>query len=713
MQPIRPKTINIPGTPALVVSPRVMLSNLVTLLVSVNHKPTMLRPLSQDIMGQWFATAGQKILKNDDTLKMVNMFTPESAADFKDPARLFLQEYSRVIGALMSDADYQPDAAEEMTEQLVKTGDWDVINVTSPSLGFPRKYLSFKYEIGDGVPLMGTALKEVHDFEWVSGAPASSLRDTKGETSQARRVQMALARLCWLFDRIYMGVNLIPETKHVGERDPKEPFIGRTTAAMLQARRLTAVPLLYLTQYAAMWPRMVNRIDEYASELARSLYPRDAAALDLREKVRDAALAKLPLHPLLQTFVSMFESPLKVSTYYGEKECLLVPNTVELPSSTSAYGTRSGLAQVAVSAALSEQLRLATLDSSTQTSGWVKQIIGDVAPNISMQTARDQAGISRGTGFATLLEVLVRISSHIELFPTIEQQLGWTGARSIVLTQVEAAGADFVLTNGDYYSDSPTMVLAGLRPGLPISNNKVLGFARRFDAQFNSGPSYGLGKPYPAASDDPLGRCSVIWSTLTCNGFHATSDSDELYSKYYMPAGMSMGEEGGESRWNNAESHDPIGQRVAAYFARMSSGGYVRRDAMISETVQSRSAQNLFRSVTDWDTAVESATDPSAAQTDLLTAYGNACVDREISLLRYRDHWKDRVPVRMARDNHVVWLNEVGNPVKTIQFDGNVAFDDVVNLGHDVSAIDALLSLLPVDGPKFAAELNEEVQAPE
>lgn len=711
MQPIRPRITNVPGTPGIIVSPRIILSNLITLLVSTNHRPTMLRPIRLDLMSSWFDVATHKILRNDDASRLIGMFDAAKAADFKDPMRMFLEAYAPVIGALMSDPEYVSDAGEELGQRLEETGDWDVMYVTNAAMGYPRKYYQFKYEIGDGVPLFGTTLRELEDLEWVLGKPTNQKDVSK--LAAPRLAQAALARLCWLFDRIYMGINLVPEGKNASERDPREPFLGKTQAAMLQARRLTSVPLLYMAQYTALWPRIVSRIDDYATKLAAELYPRDGAALELRGRIKTAALAKIPLHPLMATFASLFESRLTLSTYFGEKDCLLIPNTITLPSGDTATASRSGLAQIAITAALGEQLRLAALTSSSSGTAWVQSIIGDVAPNVLATTAREQGAITLGTGYAALLEMLLRVNKYVDLFPTIEQQLGWSGGKTLTLTSIEAAGADFVLTDGDYYSDSPLMVLAGLRVGLPISNNQVMGFSRRFDAHFNTGVTYGLGVPIPAASDAGLGHTAIVWSTITCQGHRSNSDSDEVYCKFYMPAGMSMGESGGEARWNDANASDPIGKRVASYYTRKSPGGYVRVDALTPTSQQSRSAANLVRYVTDWDTAVESAGDPDAAQSELLATYGTEGVDRSVNLLRYRDSWNTRVPVRLARDNAYIWLNEVGNKIRGMAFDGNVVFDDTLNLTHDVSSIDGLLSLLPVDEPRFSSEIVAEVVSPE
>lgn len=713
MQPIRPRTMNIPGTPAITVSPRIMLSNFITMLVTANHRPTMLRPFSPSLMSTWFETATGKAMRNDDSEKLALMFSEARAADFKEPMRLFMADYAGVIGGLMLDPEYVPDAGEEMAQRLIESGDWEKIHVTNPSLGYPRPYFMFKYEIGDGVPLFGTTLKELQDLDWASGANGQKLATRDPRSSLSKQVQSALARLCWNFDRIYMGVNLIPEAKNVGERDSKEPFIGKTAAAQLQARRLTAIPLLYMAQYAALWPRIVSRIDDYATELARLLYPRDEAALTLRTKVRSAALAKIPLHPLLATFASMFESKVNLSTYFGEKDCLLVPNTVSLPSTDVSGSSRSGLAQIAMAAALGDQLRLAALSSTGSGSGWVASVLGDVAPNVPATLVNEQGAITRGVGFASLLEMLVRISRFVDLFPTVEQQLGWTGAKSISLTGMEAAGADFVLSNGDYYSDSPAMVLAGLRSSLPIANNKVMGFSRRFDDKFNTGPVYGLSTPLPTATDADLGLSGIVWSTLTCKGHRANADTDDVYSKFYMPAGMSMGEEGGEARWNDERTADPIGKRVASYYQQMSPSGYVRIDATVPKGVGSRSAVNLFRHATDWDTAVETSSDPAAAQKELLDVYGVQGTDKTVSLLRYRDAWTMRIPARLARENKFMWLNEVGNLIRVESFDGNVVFDDHIALPNDVTVIDSLLSLLPVDEPRFSTEITNEVISPE
>jgi len=659
---------------------------------------------------EWFGRALVDLFRPQDSEQLLQMFDSTKAADWKDPMRLFLEPYKTVVGQLMSDAEYVDDACEELAARLLETGDWEVINVTSPSLGYPRKWYSFKYEIGDGMPLFGTSF-DLDESEW----DKAKGRAPKDGLISPAAVQLALARTCWVFDRVFMDINLIPEAKAMTERDPKEPFIGKTKAAQMQRKRLATVPLLYMSQYCALWPRMVDKINTYATTMAKALYPRDVPALDVRNKIRTEVLNRLPLHPLLATFASLFSSSLQLSTYFGTEDCLLVPNTVRLPTSTAteATGRRSGLAQMAVAAALAEQLRLSAVASSAGGESWVRDLLGDIAPNVPRDALQIESAIVTGTGFAGLMESLIRLDRYTELMPALVQQLGWKGGKALTLSSIEAAGADFVLSNGDYMSDTPIMVLAGLRPALPIANAQVLGFSRRFATDFNTGPCYAFGTPPPSEGTASLGKSAIVWSTVTCKGWLAMSDRDDLYSRFYMPAGMSMGEEGGEARWNIAGASDPIGKRVADYYRLKSPGGYVRSECLIPPGSKTRAAQNLFRYATDWDLAVESVTDAEAAQTEMLTVYGPSLIDRSVELLRYRDSWNMRIPVRLARCNTYLWLNEVGNVAREESFDGHVAFDDTLELHNDVSAIDALLDLMPVHQPRLAAEIGEQVKSPE
>jgi len=175
-----------------------------------------------------------------------------------------------------------------------------------------------------------------------------------------------------------------------------------------------------------------------------------------------------------------------------------------------------------------------------------------------------------------------------------------------------------------------------------------------------------------------------------------------------------MGEEDGEPRWNLPNSPDKVGLRVASFYKLQSKQGYVREKAMPIPSVQSSVSPKVSRWVTDWDAFTESATDPEAAQAELLAVYGTANVDTNVEYLVYNENWHMRIPVAMARENEYYWFNEVGDLVgPPVSVDGNVMYDSSLSFKHDSSGIDALLELVKVKTPQFDSSVNEQVSTPE
>jgi len=700
-----PNRFPMPGRPLVALNPRCILSNIVTCIVSANHHPTSIRDLSDKVMDTWFSEAIRFIIDGRDQTQFQTMFSESQKEVVRSPALLFLRNYAPVIASMLIDPQYVRDAGEEMKARLLETGDWEELWVTSPSLGSPRSYMSFKYELEDNMPLFGTSLGSIQEIKWSETRSARLSPDSLISTT---RVQSALARTCYTWDRVFMGDSLVPDASSLTKRDYREQLMGSAQAALRQQQHMTSVPLLYLLQYAAFWPRLMRKTEDYALDMAAVLYERDKPSLDLRRAIRTSVLNRIPLHPLLAIVASAFDAPLSLSTYFGTHEALIVPTGIHLPDNVAGgQHTRSSLAQLALTAALNEQYRLSSLALNAASNEWLAGLLSDISPNVDQELAKKQASIVNGTGYAALAEDLAAWSRFVTLFPDVARQLGWSNPTALHLDQVETAGANFALTDGDWYSVSPVNVLVGLTPSLPIINPRVNGLARRYQSDFNTGPN---GQAF-ASGESGIAR--IHWSTLTVKPFHTALEGDEALAQFYIPAGMCMGEAGGESRFSSAEVSDPVGVRVARFFQRASPGGYVRIYASSPSSRVSRVAANLRRLYTDWEMTVESPKDPEGAQSELLEAYGSNNVDAQHEMLLYRDSWRMRVPVQMSHDATFTWLTELGQPSASYPFDGNVVFDDDLKMPHDGGSIDALVNLLPISVPKLPDTVDKPVTSPE
>lgn len=704
MRAFPPNRFPRPGRPLIAIDPRIVLSNIVNTIISANHHPTSMRALDGIVMAGWFQQAIKYVKDDQDAADIAKMFSDDARRDdFKSPMKAFLRQYAPVVAALLLDPVYHRDAGEEMRARLLETGDWDEVFVTSPSLGYPRRYLSFKYPLEDSMPLFGTSIGRVDAINW-----AETMTKPVGDDLQSTsRVQTALARLCYLWDRVFMNDQLIPEAVGLTKRDSREQFIGSSQAAISQQRYLTSLPLLYLLQYTVLWPQLTHKLEKHCYGLARSLYPRDEHALDVRDKMKTAVISRVPLHPILRMLVSVFDSELMMSTYFGTHDALQLPTGIQLPDTDAASGSRSSLAQLILVASLNEEYRLASIAGAARNEEWIRALIQDAAPSIEPGYVRRHSAISAGSSFAAVAEDLARWARFVGLFPDHARRLGWGATSQLHLGELEAAGADFVLTDGDYYSRSPVMVLTGLSPSLPTINPMVNGFARRFASDFNTGPSSDVFD----TGDNGIAR--IKWSTLTVKPFITALEGDEALAHFYIPAGMSMGELNAETRYAGADVNDPIGKRVGNYYRTKSPKGFVRIFVAKPESRQSRVAANLTRIYTDWETAIESPKDPDGAQEELLAAYGSSNVDNPVDMLLYRPDWRMRVPVQMSRSNRYGWLNELGAVSEYFNFDGNVAFDDNLDLPNDTGAIDSLVSLLPIASLKLPDVIDTPASPPE
>jgi hypothetical protein len=97
----------------------------------------------------------------------------------------------------------------------------------------------------------------------------------------------------------------------------------------------------------------------------------------------------------------------------------------------------------------------------------------------------------------------------------------------------------------------------------------------------------------------------------------------------------------------------------------------------------------------------------------MLATYGNTNVDRNpLRNVLYKDKWNMRAPQAMARGAAFLMYNEIGPFTDSVPFDGTVMFNRQVTLTAGVSPIDAIVDLLPVQGPDLPAIKEEETSPP-
>jgi len=715
MRAIPPQIIEIPGHVVQQVNILNGISNVVTLICQSNARPTLLKPFTPSVLRAWrriaLLHAGHP--RVDELAKALRATSNNTGS----PIQIFMRYYADVAAALVSSPSYYENAGAQLAQDLLLSTSWERKYVTSPSLGFPREYLQLTADPDVGLQPFGLpAWVPPTELKINSEDPNVSMEDKFSDDGSFRD---AIGQLCMLMDRVAMSEELIPAAKTLVSRDPKEPHWGTARAAIQQSDRLTAIGLLYTHQADAFWLRFSSTLFTLCSQLAQNLFPRERAVLDFAAKVYEAAKQTIPCHPVLDSIAGMY-AQVTMSTYYGVRPVAFRhgPDVLEgaSPSGSTAAdaaGTpHSRLVQLLVAQAMAEYARLSSLSQSGV--AWPAKLLEQMAPDIgpvAISQITPPKGKTTGRTYGDIVEWLARNERYTTLWPEVVRGLGWGGAVRSPAIQIQAAGADFVLTDGDYYSDNPIAVLSGLRPALSMANLKVTGFPRRFKEDFNTGATVeGSLRANDGGSPETL---AIMWSTGTVLGHVAAVNGGEAFSRFYMPTGMSMGEMGGEARFHLPGTKDAIGSTVAAYYAGKSAKGYVRH--YYGDPLRSTSKQepDVTYQNTDWDAWAFGAS-KDRAQEAMLAGYGPDNVDKgAVDRFLFRDRWNLRFPVQMVRTYELEWYDNIGSKTETMAYDGHIVFDDEVNLSQSVAPMDAFANLLQVDVPKGDEIGNAEIKAPE
>jgi hypothetical protein len=662
----------------------------------------MFRPFDNTTLTAWRDSACTLAGGPDQTLtELINQLRLEGTPKPSAPINVFLGKYAVVAASLLAEPTYFPDVGAALRDDLtIKPGarGWSQTYVSAPEFGFPRPYYS-----------MTAAYPGTHaPFALPGWDRPGTIQPPSDEDGDGADFRAVCAQLVMLMDRPFMTDALVPEAKSIVKRDNREPFWGQSKAALLQAERLTAVGLLYERQADAFVLRMNQSLWDLCYKLATALYPKELPILEQYDKIRKTLLDRIPCHPLLESIANLY-SNVSLSTYYGVKQAAIRHGTSD-EWEVVEKGNRSVPSQLMVLHAMSEYARLKAIVKGG--SSWPLDWAIDVAPSLDRESARAAvAGAPGQQSMSSCLEWLATFERYVSHWPEIARTLNWSGAIGPQAIGVETAGADFVLCDGDAYTDMPTSVLAGLRPNLSMGNVQVAGFARRSGTSFGTGPN--------PDTDPSIGNGGVTspvafkWSACVARGHVTALDRKETFARFFMPPGMLMGEADVETRFAGGPVTDPIGLAVIAFYRDKSPQGYVSHWYTAPTNSTSRQTPEGLYMHTEWG-AVSESRQSGAAQALLLTGYGEVNVDKQpLNAFVFRDHFNMRFPVQMARDNEFEWYDELGGLKDLIPFDGHVNFDDVVTLTNDAGAVDQFIDLLKVHQPTLDTPATDEVRPPE
>jgi hypothetical protein len=702
-----------------------MMENTLTTMVSANHRPGRLRDVGVEACRDWRRTS-LKLASRDFTLEFAEMF--KSGSEYGNysksaPVSLLLKYYGGLLANLAAEPMYVRDVGENLKARLHDAG-YSSTWANCRWLGYPREALlmNTSYDNKHG-PFMlpGTALTS---WPLDEGLRALAMRagvvDAGGDDVERPtpapgtfgQFGMRMADTAMVLDRAMWSLALVPDSKKVTDRTNNEPLFGELRGVGKQMKRLTSFGLLYEGQGDAAPLRWDQSAWSMGYDMAWEQLQGFRPVLDMFGKLREELMSVLPVHPLLEA-PARYTSKVVLETAYGTSDAYVrhVPHAGAMhgisptggePERLSSTNT-SPLAMMMVTAAFAEFGRLSEIASSGAV--WPREWVNSVGQNMTdavRERLIKKSGQSTGGGvmFSDALHRLNALSAYTEMWPEMTRALGWDKQLPALTTTIHANGCDFTLTDGDGWSDDPVAVMAGLKPSLPIGNPKSVGISVIFEKHFGTGPKASIA-PETTKAEGLTVPAAFEWNIVTTAGYMSALDGPAVLTKFYMPPGMLMGEEGGEPRFSTEE--DPAHVAVGALYANLSPQGYVRQWATVTPDMNSIRQAGNTRITTDWDVWVTSGdSDDPAATRMLLDAYPDG-VDPKPEVYIYREAWNMRIPVRLTRANCYEQYDELGAYKKTVDFEGFVVFGgepvDLRSFGTTgVQAVVDLLKATAVDG---------------
>jgi hypothetical protein len=541
--------------------------------------------------------------------------------------------------------------------------------------------------------------------------------DDPGAGAGAASFATLAADTTMLYDRPKWSLALIPDATKGTERNPKEPLWGEVRSVVELMKRVAALAMMYDVQADACALRWDKSMWDFHYDRAYHQMPGFRPVLEMFSKLRDELEQRLPLHPLLATSPRLM-SGIQLSTIHGTVDAYVkhingcaadhgvTPPGQSGPEELSSTNTSVAALRM-VTAAFSEFARLNEIAAAGEKwpAAWLQEVAGNIPESQRKAMLTKSKGKIQGGAGVLMSDALHRLSalSNItDTWPELTRALDWTGGAPELQTQIDANGCDFVLTDGDGWSDNPIAVLAGLKPAMPVAYPKAAGISVRFNRHFGTGPK-GSSSPEVGTAGGLTSPVAFEWSVVTAEGYMSALDGNEVLSRFYMPPGMLMGEDGGLPKF--ATDDDPNHVAVGKYFKSKSEAGYIRQWAVVPDGLASVKQGANTRLVTDWGAWVigeASSGDDPAATKMLLDAYPDQ-VDTDPQVYIFREKFNMRFPVRLARANCYMQYDELGAYQKTVDFEGFVIFggEEIDLRAHGTAGLQALidqLPLKPVDG---------------
>jgi hypothetical protein len=523
-------------------------------------------------------------------------------------------------------------------------------------------------------------------YTYIDMDPISVEHDTRELTSEYTTYRTVstchpsainVARALLLSDRGRLSLNNIPDPSGgKGPHGPLETF-GRIKVVEDQYDALQALMMLYIIQWPLALVHANRKVNDLRYTIAWELFPRSRPALEIWKTNRDGLLNH-SLHPLMSAVVSALPTG-RIDAYHGEKDANLLIGGLQHELAPDELARYKSMMDWNGNDSHYPLLALGLVHEAVKdfiSRGEILEIWGDCSE-------RPTAPI----GVGKLSRQILSVKKHIESWPKHATALGWGTISAPIGTMIQCA-ADFILTDGEDYSDEPMAGLLGLRPVLSLGNIKHLGFIRRYETTFNASFVEGT-LPIPITAPLPI----IEWSVMVVDGFQSDTGQPEVISRFYRPAGEWMGETPYVVITSAAVRADPELAKYAEYFDGPDPEKPARYvDFWYGDGLPD--VQNFKQ--TSWDGyAVGRGYEAVAAAYE--KGYAGQLVDGKTTRLLQRTRFLHRFPVQNARDQFIYFYNEVGEFRYKLGWDGNLVYNSrTITLSKSTGVLETIVAAAPI-----------------
>lgn len=427
---------------------------------------------------------------------------------------------------------------------------------------------------------------------------------------------------------------------------------------------------------------------------------------------QEARMDQLPIHPLLEYVGSAFMQTCKLLCPEGDAETRLIP--LATSADIIEFGgenylpewTEDPCSSSAEISKLEDGYREYVLDSVT---GFETDPCRSAGWGWSAQSDPDWISIHR------FVSAIFEDSEMLPLLNSMaKDHLGWQSMKS-ELSDFDARGSDWAITDGIACSKSPHHVLLGLSPALSLGNKKKLGIGVRMDQFFLEAD-----------------RMQPVY-TITVHGDVEPLTTGSALEKTYIPWGMVMGEPGTVHLGASADVIGAFPRHLIAFYGRKPTDRYLRYgysdiDPLILAASDDWKSRGVRQSswdpyatnfIGDNDVLAGPGFAPVPDIADWLTTWMADIAPQSDPALktdfavRPDSSFYMRVNVIMSRADGYFLVSRLGHVRGGLRpFEHAILFDNDLVLSRDMKELDVLLTLMPRNEQPAAALVADIDGAP-